>query len=412
MIFIITGFFVTGLFASAYASSHVFDTVACYQLGENDVEANKLRNPDQPRIKQQAFFAFEDIGQQGDWKTFEAKFLEQCVAAYNKAYDRMLRNEAMEGSEIRSMPYDEAMETVMTIAEDAEQIGINNAECIEDGKRDALQFKSKTRVSPADVEIRAAASFVQTYNINPLEDRGNYEVFLDGFDSGCQKAYQTGYEQNAKGEGQIDATDVGKKDGYNDPQCASEGRNDYRNDASREPPNVFEIGLRQAEKNPFNIVLEVQQYEEYRVAYENGCNEAYYDAYDKARSAASSSGDGGCLIATAAYGTELSSEVQNLREIRNKMYETELGGDVMHAVNDFYYSFSPTVADWERQNPAFKDTVKLLITPSMTSFAIMDHNSLDSETGLIGYVVGIVSINMGMHFVAPAIVVWQIKKRI
>jgi len=36
--------------------------------------------------------------------------------------------------------------------------------------------------------------------------------------------------------------------------------------------------------------------------------------------------DGGCLIATATYGTELATEVQNLREIRNKMYETELGG--------------------------------------------------------------------------------------
>jgi len=127
-------------------------------------------------------------------------------------------------------------------------------------------------------------------------------------------------------------------------------------------------------------------------------------------SPSSSSEEGGCLIATATYGTELAPEVQNLREIRNQMYETELGGDLMRAVNDFYYSFSPTVADWERENPAFKETVKLVITPAMTSFTILDHNSIDTEESLIGYVVGLVLLNVGMYFVAPALIIHRIKK--
>lgn len=121
--------------------------------------------------------------------------------------------------------------------------------------------------------------------------------------------------------------------------------------------------------------------------------------------------EGGCLIATAAYGTELAPEVQNLREIRNKMYETKLGGDIMMSVNNFYYSFSPTVADWERQNVIFKEFIKLAITPSITSFAILEHNTIDTEAGLIGYVLSIVSLNIGMYFVAPAIVIHTIKKK-
>ena len=130
----------------------------------------------------------------------------------------------------------------------------------------------------------------------------------------------------------------------------------------------------------------------------------------KAEKITSSDDGGGCLIATAAYGTELAPEVQNLREIRNKMYETESGGQVMHAINNFYYSFSPTVADWERENVVFKETMRLLITPSMTSFTILDHQNINSENELVGYVVSIVALNIGMYFVTPAIVIIGVRK--
>ncbi|RNJ79839.1 MAG: hypothetical protein D9C04_03505 [Nitrosopumilus sp. B06] len=119
--------------------------------------------------------------------------------------------------------------------------------------------------------------------------------------------------------------------------------------------------------------------------------------------------EGGCLIATAAYGTELAPEVQNLREIRNKMYETEIGGEAMRAINHFYYSFSPAVADWERENDAFREMVRLLITPAMLSFAMVNHEEISSE-GLVPYVVGIVILNVGMYFVAPVAIVFFIKR--
>ena len=50
---------------------------------------------------------------------------------------------------------------------------------------------------------------------------------------------------------------------------------------------------------------------------------------------------GGCLIATATYGSELAPEVQKLREIRdNTLLQTESGKLFMGTFNDFYYSFS------------------------------------------------------------------------
>jgi len=68
----------------------------------------------------------------------------------------------------------------------------------------------------------------------------------------------------------------------------------------------------------------------------------------------SGSGGGGCLIATATYGSELAPQVQQLREIRDKMYQTQTGGDAMHTINDFYYTFSPTVSDSELHSYKFQ----------------------------------------------------------
>ena len=70
---------------------------------------------------------------------------------------------------------------------------------------------------------------------------------------------------------------------------------------------------------------------------------------------------GGCLIATATYGSELAPQVQLLREIRdNTVLQTQSGTSFMTAFNQFYYSFSPAIADYERENIIFKETVGTL----------------------------------------------------
>lgn len=72
----------------------------------------------------------------------------------------------------------------------------------------------------------------------------------------------------------------------------------------------------------------------------------------------------GCLIATAAFGSELTPQVQFLRHFRDDyILSTASGSAFMGVFNDAYYSFSPQVADYERQNPWLQQTVKTLIYP-------------------------------------------------
>jgi hypothetical protein len=122
---------------------------------------------------------------------------------------------------------------------------------------------------------------------------------------------------------------------------------------------------------------------------------------------------GGCLIATAAFGSELSPQVQFLREIRdNTVLQTESGSAFMTGFNQFYYSFSPAIADYERENPAFKEVVKLTLTPLLTSLTLLQYADIDSESEMLGYGISIILLNIGMYFVAPAVLIMTIKKRI
>ncbi len=121
---------------------------------------------------------------------------------------------------------------------------------------------------------------------------------------------------------------------------------------------------------------------------------------------------GGCLIATSTYGTELASEVQQLRELRdNIVLETNSGKAFMKSFNEFYYSFSPTVADLERENPLFRQAVKLGITPLVFSLSILNHIDIDSDAEMLGYGIGIILLNVGMYFVAPTLVVVRLINR-
>ena len=123
-------------------------------------------------------------------------------------------------------------------------------------------------------------------------------------------------------------------------------------------------------------------------------------------------GGGGCLIATAAFGSEMAPQVQFLREIRdNTVLQTESGSIFMTGFNQFYYSFSPTIADYERENTAFKETVKIAITPMLTSLAILNYVDIDSEEEMLGYGIGIILLNIGMYFIAPAVIIFKIKNR-
>lgn len=87
----------------------------------------------------------------------------------------------------------------------------------------------------------------------------------------------------------------------------------------------------------------------------------------------------GCIIATATYGSELSSEVQFLREFRDRLVlNTFAGSSFMEVFNAFYYSFSPSVASTISGNEALRDSMRILLYPligilhaSATAFAFL-----------------------------------------
>jgi len=122
---------------------------------------------------------------------------------------------------------------------------------------------------------------------------------------------------------------------------------------------------------------------------------------------------GGCLISTATFGSELAPQVQMLREIRdNKLLSTESGSTFMTGFNTIYYSFSPTIADWERQSPIFREVVQIAITPLITSLSILNYIDMDSEAEVLVYGISLIMLNVGMYFVAPAILITRLRRKV
>jgi len=59
----------------------------------------------------------------------------------------------------------------------------------------------------------------------------------------------------------------------------------------------------------------------------------------------------------------------------------------MSTFNGIYYSFSPIIADYERENPIFREMVKVAITPMITSLSILNYVDMDSEESFMMNVV-------------------------
>jgi len=121
---------------------------------------------------------------------------------------------------------------------------------------------------------------------------------------------------------------------------------------------------------------------------------------------------GGCLIATAAYGTELAPQVQFLREVRDKtLLSTDSGIIFMSQFNQMYYSFSPFVADLERQHPIFQEGVRLFITPMISTLNIMSLADNGNEGQVLVLGSSVIALNLTIYFGVPALIVFSIHKK-
>jgi len=167
------------------------------------------------------------------------------------------------------------------------------------------------------------------------------------------------------------------------------------------------------------VALEDDYFELYKPVYENIISSLQIKDIKVSEHALSfldppsdtSSEGGGCLIATATYGSELAPQVQNLRELRdNKLLQTESGSAFIESFNDFYYSFSPVIADYERENPYFKEGIKLAITPMISSLSILNYVELETDGEVLSYGISLILLNVGMYVGVPLAVVIGIRK--
>lgn len=72
----------------------------------------------------------------------------------------------------------------------------------------------------------------------------------------------------------------------------------------------------------------------------------------------------GCLIATAAFGSELAPQVDGLRTFRDKIVlQSFAGSSFLRVFNAWYYAFSPSVADYERESVWLQHSVRISLYP-------------------------------------------------
>jgi len=80
----------------------------------------------------------------------------------------------------------------------------------------------------------------------------------------------------------------------------------------------------------------------------------------------------------------------------------------MNSFNEFYYSFSPVIADYERENPVFREMVKLSITPMLSTLSLMEY--ADSESSVLTIGISLIALNGLMYVGIPVIAILKFRK--
>jgi len=114
-----------------------------------------------------------------------------------------------------------------------------------------------------------------------------------------------------------------------------------------------------------------------------------------------------CLIATAAFGSEIAPQVQTLRNFRDGFVtRTFAGENFMRAFNAFYYSWSPYVARAEYENPVLRDVIKISIYPLLFSLDVSKQAAkpFSAIPELAVLISGLVAASLiGFIYVAPIV---------
>ena len=78
----------------------------------------------------------------------------------------------------------------------------------------------------------------------------------------------------------------------------------------------------------------------------------------------------------------------------------------MSGFNQLYYSFSPTIADLEREHPYFQEMVRTFITPMISTLSIMELAENDSDAEVLG--ISVIVLNLEMYVATPSMLWFKI----
>ncbi len=152
----------------------------------------------------------------------------------------------------------------------------------------------------------------------------------------------------------------------------------------------------------YSLVADSEQYVSNVIAHKSAGVGANSGAPAASNSGAQKSG---CLIATAAFESELAPQVQELRDFRDGLaLKTKAGASFMNVFNGWYYSFSPNVADYERNQDWLKSTVRTAIYPLLgildLSTSLFHALSFNGEVAIVGAGLSASSL-IGLVYFAP-----------
>ncbi|MBS7623282.1 hypothetical protein KEJ39_06375 [Candidatus Bathyarchaeota archaeon] len=126
-----------------------------------------------------------------------------------------------------------------------------------------------------------------------------------------------------------------------------------------------------------------------------------------------------CIIATAAYGSELAPEVAYMRHVRDDMLgSNEVGRMLVDAWNTFYYSWSPPIAECL----ANSETLRAVFRASLMPLSAIVHSSAliytevasidPSIASIVAFIFAAVTSTMTYAVIPPVLLQSILKKRL
>jgi hypothetical protein len=102
-----------------------------------------------------------------------------------------------------------------------------------------------------------------------------------------------------------------------------------------------------------------------------------------------------------------SIHLKNLSGVLGCMSESFQSSICRLLVFEYFERFIPTLkgvgflAHW---------FVKIIITPMISSLSILNYVYIDSEASVLGYGISLITLNIGMYFIVPAVAVYKVRK--